>query len=238
MYVTEPRPFSFCCAVAVASCSHRCVPAVRSKLSNVARQAGTAPAQSQSLKSRGPAPNDGGVQHKQPMRAYIAAGSGSAAGVVWPETTCAAAVPQVAHISPPVDLGQTGSAPITASSPTCTSCGTSGEKAAVEPCTQTHTSACGCPCHKSSRAFPRPLSQATGTRVGGRKSICAGAASISGSGAAGGEPESLGTKILNFQQAFWKFLRPHTIRGTVREDSRNAALARRCGMQGAARGQI
>lgn len=42
----------------------------------------------------------------------------------------------------------------------------------------------------------------------------AGAASPDGEAAPGGEA-ALGQRLLAFQQAFWKFLRPHTIRGTI-----------------------
>lgn len=40
-----------------------------------------------------------------------------------------------------------------------------------------------------------------------------GAASVPGEAAHDGG--SLGRRLLAFQQAFWKFLRPHTIRGTI-----------------------
>jgi hypothetical protein len=53
---------------------------------------------------------------------------------------------------------------------------------------------------------------------GRRLTASAAAADVGGAASSGGEAASgppLGQRLLAFQQAFWKFLRPHTIRGTI-----------------------
>ncbi len=46
-------------------------------------------------------------------------------------------------------------------------------------------------------------------------SAAAAAADAGGAASRGGEEASAMDKVVAFQQAFWKFLRPHTIRGTI-----------------------
>lgn len=53
-------------------------------------------------------------------------------------------------------------------------------------------------------------------RVGQVAASAAAAADAGGAASAGGGAgDSAGARLLAFQQAFWKFLRPHTIRGTI-----------------------
>lgn len=46
-------------------------------------------------------------------------------------------------------------------------------------------------------------------------SAAAAAADSGGTASSGGDETSAMDKLVAFQQAFWKFLRPHTIRGTI-----------------------
>lgn len=69
----------------------------------------------------------------------------------------------------------------------------------------------------NARALPRVISlDACRQRCALR--VHATAASMSADGnsdGSGNRPLPFGARLMNFQQAFWKFLRPHTIRGTV-----------------------
>lgn len=68
--------------------------------------------------------------------------------------------------------------------------------------------------HNTTRSHSRKRGQCMSVTAASAASAPDAGGAVSVGGEAAGSP-SVAARMIAFQQAFWKFLRPHTIRGTI-----------------------